>query len=87
MSWKVEGDQFECRLVQPIDGFGSGEFVRRAGEQPTFQLRSTAMCSVPGPPPAGGSCTVAAGPWRHQSGRAHGRTGVLFTPRKARPAA
>lgn len=40
IAWKVEGDQFECRLIQPIDGFGSGEFVRRAGEQPVFQLRS-----------------------------------------------
>lgn len=40
IAWKVEGDQFECRLIQPIEGFGSGEFVRRAGEQPVFQLRS-----------------------------------------------
>lgn len=40
VAWTVEGDQFECRLIQPIDGFGSGEFVRRAGEQPVFQLRS-----------------------------------------------
>ncbi len=40
IAWKVEGDPFECRLIQPIEGFGSGEFVRRAGEQPVFQLRS-----------------------------------------------
>ena len=40
VEWKVEGDKFECRLIQPIDGFGSGQFVRRAGEQPVFQLRS-----------------------------------------------
>ena len=33
IEWKVEGDQFECRLIQPIADFGSGEFVRRAGEQ------------------------------------------------------
>ncbi|MGH8462648.1 MAG: OmpA family protein, partial [Pseudomonas sp.] len=32
IEWKVEGDQFECRLVQPVADFGSGEFVRRAGE-------------------------------------------------------
>ena len=38
VEWKVEGDQFECRLSQPIADFGSGEFVRRAGEQATFRL-------------------------------------------------
>src|SRR6218665_2018787 len=37
--WKVEGDQFECRLTQPVADFGSGEFVRRAGEQATFRLK------------------------------------------------
>ena len=30
IEWQVEGDQFECRLSQPIADFGSGEFVRRA---------------------------------------------------------
>ncbi len=40
VEWQVEGDQFECRLVQPIAGFGSGEFVRRAGEQAIFRLQS-----------------------------------------------
>ncbi|WP_043310162.1 OmpA family protein [Pseudomonas sp. ML96] len=39
VEWKVEGDQFECRLSQPIADFGSGEFVRRAGEQATFRLK------------------------------------------------
>ena len=38
--WQVEGDQFECRLTQPVAGFGVGEFVRRAGEQPIFRLQS-----------------------------------------------
>ncbi len=39
--WRAEGDQFECRLIQPIKTFGGvGQFVRRAGEQPTFQLIS-----------------------------------------------
>lgn len=40
IEWKVEGDQFECRLTQPIADFGSGEFVRRAGEQATFRLKA-----------------------------------------------
>ncbi|KIZ38581.1 membrane protein, partial [Stutzerimonas stutzeri] len=40
VQWQVEGDQFECRLTQPIAGFGSGEFVRRAGEQAVFRLHS-----------------------------------------------
>ncbi|MDZ3995778.1 flagellar protein MotY [Pseudomonas sp. Teo4] len=81
IAWKVEGDQFECRLVQPIDGFGSGEFVRRAGEQPVFRLRSDT--NVLG----AGSATLlaAAAPW--QPGRADinlgavrmARTGVLFS--------
>ncbi|WP_181295615.1 OmpA family protein [Pseudomonas sp. Q2-TVG4-2] len=38
--WQVEGDQFECRLTQPVAGFGAGEFVRRAGEQAIFRLQS-----------------------------------------------
>lgn len=81
IAWKVEGDQFECRLIQPIDGFGSGEFVRRAGEQPVFQLRSDS--NVLG----GGTATLlaAAAPW--QPGRSDinlgsvrmARTGVLFS--------
>lgn len=40
VQWKVEGDQFECRLSQPIADFGSGEFVRKAGEQPIFRLKA-----------------------------------------------
>lgn len=81
IAWKVEGDQFECRLVQPIDGFGSGEFVRRAGEQPVFRLRSDTNAL------GAGSATLlaAAAPW--QPGRADinlgavrmARTGVLFS--------
>ena len=81
VAWKVEGDQFECRLIQPIDGFGSGEFVRRAGEQPTFQLRSDS--NVLG----AGSATLlaAAAPWQPGRGDVNlgavrmARTGVLFT--------
>ena len=40
IEWKVEGDKFECRLTQPITDLGSGEFVRRAGEQATFRLKA-----------------------------------------------
>ncbi|RRV45286.1 OmpA family protein [Pseudomonas sp. p106] len=81
IAWKVEGDQFECRLIQPIDGFGSGEFVRRAGEQPVFQLRSGS--NVLG----AGSATLlaAAAPWQPGRGDINlgavrlVRTGVLFS--------
>ncbi|HEK1011516.1 TPA: OmpA family protein [Pseudomonas putida] len=81
IAWKVEGDQFECRLIQPIDGFGSGEFVRRAGEQPVFQLRSNS--NVLG----AGSATLlaAAAPWQPGRGDINlgavhlARSGVLFS--------
>lgn len=62
--WTVEGDQFECRLSQSVAGFGLGEFVWRAGEQPTFRLK----------PQRGwlgsGSATLlaAAPPWRPGQG-------------------
>lgn len=36
--WQVEGDQFECRLMQPVTNFGAGGFVRRAGESARFRL-------------------------------------------------
>jgi len=81
IAWKVEGDQFECRLIQPIDGFGSGEFVRRAGEQPVFQLRSSS--NVLG---AGSATLLAAvAPWQPGRGDINlgavrmARSGVLFT--------
>lgn len=62
--WAVSGDQFECRLSQSVTGFGSGEFVRRAGEQVVFRLHS-AQGGL-----GGGSATLLAGaaPW--QPGRA-----------------
>lgn len=58
--WQVEGDQFECRLTQPVAGFGAGEFVRRAGEQPTFRLQSPERWL------GSGSATLlaAAAPWQ-----------------------
>ncbi|WP_073522782.1 flagellar protein MotY [Pseudomonas fluorescens] len=60
IEWKVEGDQFECRLTQPITDFGSGEFVRRAGEQATFRLKTY------GSTLGAGSATLlaAAAPWQ-----------------------
>ena len=81
VEWKVEGDQFECRLIQPITDFGSGEFVRRAGEQATFRLRSTSNIL------GSGSATLlaAAAPWQPGRGDINlgsvrmANTGVLFT--------
>ncbi|MEX5510175.1 flagellar protein MotY [Pseudomonas paralactis] len=60
IEWKVEGDQFECRLTQPITDFGSGEFVRRAGEQATFRLKAYNGAF------GAGSATLlaAAAPWQ-----------------------
>jgi outer membrane protein OmpA-like peptidoglycan-associated protein len=81
IAWKVEGDQFECRLVQPIDGFGSGAFVRRAGEQPVFQLRSDSNVLGAGT----ASLLAAATPWQPGRGDINlgsvrmARSGVLFS--------
>lgn len=60
VQWQVEGDQFECRLKQPITGFGSGEFVHRAGEQAVFRLHSPERWL------GSGSATLlaAAAPWQ-----------------------
>ncbi|VVN99393.1 flagellar protein MotY [Pseudomonas fluorescens] len=60
IEWTVEGDKFECRLIQPITDFGSGEFVRRAGEQATFRLKAYNNSL------GGGSATLlaAAAPWQ-----------------------
>ncbi|CAN7259700.1 flagellar protein MotY [Pseudomonas umsongensis] len=60
IEWTVEGDKFECRLTQPITDFGSGQFVRRAGERAIFRLNAyNAMIG-------GGSATLlaAAAPWQ-----------------------
>ncbi|WP_223548165.1 flagellar protein MotY [Pseudomonas sp. A-B-19] len=60
IEWTVEGDKFECRLTQPVADFGSGEFVRKAGEQATFRLKAY------NPMIGGGSATLlaAAAPWQ-----------------------
>jgi len=80
IEWTVEGDKFECRLTQPITDFGSGEFVRRAGEQATFRLKSF------NPMQSGGSATLlaAAAPWQPGRGDINlgavkaGSGGVMF---------
>lgn len=60
VQWAVAGDRFECRLTQPVKGFGQGEFVRRAGESPIFKLQSQERWL------GRGSATLlaAAAPWR-----------------------
>ncbi|MGE8359527.1 flagellar protein MotY [Pseudomonas sp.] len=71
VEWQVAGDQFECRLAQPITDFGSGEFVRRAGEQATFRLQARERWL------GAGSATLlaAAAPW--QPGRGDINLGVV----------
>ncbi|TBU71405.1 hypothetical protein DNK06_24140 [Pseudomonas daroniae] len=71
VEWQVAGDQFECRLTQPITDFGSGEFVRRAGEQATFRLQARERWL------GSGSATLlaAAAPW--QPGRGDINLGVV----------
>lgn len=73
VEWKVEGDQFECRLSQPVTDFGAGEFVRRAGEQATFRLQTQSRWL------SAGSATLlaAAAPWQPGRGDINlGRVGV-----------
>lgn len=49
VQWAVNGDQFECRLSQQVDGYGEAMFVRRAGERPVFQLSAWSNLMRPGP--------------------------------------
>jgi len=71
VEWAVAGDQFECRLSQPITDFGAGVFVRRAGEQATFNLQAPERWL------GAGSATLlaAAAPW--QPGRGDINLGVV----------
>lgn len=71
VEWRIEGDQFECRLSQAITDFGVGEFVRRAGEQATFRLQAREHWL------GGGSATLlaAAAPW--QPGRGDVNLGLV----------
>ena len=71
VEWKVEGDKFECRLSQPIADFGSGEFVRRAGEQVTFRLKVRERWLGSG----AATLLAAAAPW--QPGRGDINLGAL----------
>lgn len=71
VEWQVEGDQFECRLSQPVTDFGAGEFVRRAGEQVTFRMQARERWL------GAGSATLlaAASPW--QPGRGDINLGMV----------
>lgn len=60
VEWQVEGDQFECRLSQPITDFGAGVFVRRAGEQVTFTLKARERWLGAG----NATLLAAAAPWQ-----------------------
>lgn len=60
VEWKVAGDQFECRLGQPVANFGSAEFVRRAGEQAVFRLNSVSHLLGTG----SATLLAAAAPWQ-----------------------
>ena len=48
VQWSVDGDKFECRLTQPVSGYGDAVFVRRAGERPVFELRAWNNLMRPG---------------------------------------
>lgn len=64
VEWTVEGDRFECRLAQPVQGFGHGKFVRRAGEAPIFQLQGQEPWLSRG----SAQLVAAAAPWRVNQG-------------------
>ncbi len=79
VEWKVDGDQFECRLSQDITDFGQGQFVRRAGEQVTFRLQARERWL------GAGSATLiaAAAPW--QPGRGDINVGMVNVDNGATP--
>ena len=39
VDWEVEQSVFECKLSQPVTGFGEAAFIRRAGEPEAFYLQ------------------------------------------------
>ena len=88
IEWKVEGYKFECRLIQPITDFGSGAFVRRAGEQAVFRLNASNSMLGEG----SAKLLAAAAPW--QPGRGDidlgsvriGRGQILFNSSQAQAA-
>ena len=71
VEWKVDGDQFECRLSQDITDFGQGQFVRRAGEQVTFRLQARERWLGTG----SATLVAAAAPW--QPGRGDINLGMV----------
>lgn len=74
VEWSVEGDRFECRLAQPVKGFGQGEFVRRAGEGPTFRLQAQEAWLSRG----AATLLAAAAPWR--AGQGDINLGIVLVP-------
>lgn len=74
VQWTVHGDQFECRLSQAVTDFGTGEFVRRAGEAAIFRVSGNEHWM------GGGSATLlaTAAPW--QPGRAEINLGSVAAP-------
>ena len=64
VEWTVVGDRFECRLTQPVKGFGQGEFVRRAGESPIFTLQAQEQWLSRG----SAVLLAAAAPWHAAQG-------------------
>lgn len=75
--WAVEGDQFECRLSQDVADFGTGEFLRRAGEQPIFRLKASERLLGQGQ----ATLLAAAAPWQPGRGDIHlGSVPVQFGP-------
>ena len=89
IEWTVAGDQFECRLAQPIADFGSGEFVRKAGEKAVFRLNSPSNML------GSGSAVLfaAAAPWQPGRGDVNlgtvhlGSGDVLFTSSQSQASA
>lgn len=63
IEWSVSGDPFECRLSQPVDQLGTGEFVRKAGEKAIFRLASNGSAL------GNGSATLYAAAASWQPGR------------------
>lgn len=68
VEWAVEGDQFECRLSQPVSGYGRAVFLRRAGERPVFHLEAASNLMRPGQ----AQLFMDPPPWQH-----HRRPAVL----------
>jgi len=69
VEWTVEGSQFECRLTQPVSGYGRRCLSGGRGERPVFQLEAVSNLMQPGqaqlynePPPGGTNALDLARP-------------------------